>query len=156
MTRRMLGFIALIVCFAFAAAAATPDFSGKWKLNVSKSDLGQMPVPDKYEMTVEHKEPSIHTTTVSAGQMGERTMEANYKTDGTETTNKGFGVSETKSKAKWDGSVLAITTEAEFQGNKMQIIQRWSLDPAGKVLTVEQTFKGDQGEFTTKRVLDKQ
>lgn len=156
MTRRILGLIALAVCFTFAATAATPDFSGKWKLNVAKSDLGQMPVPDKWEMMVEHKEPAIKATTVSAGQMGERTMEANYRTDGTETTNKGFGGSETKSKAKWDGNVLAITTEAEFQGNKMQITQRWSLAPDGKVLTVEQTFKGDQGEFTAKRVLDKQ
>ncbi len=156
MTRRIPGIIALLACFAFAAMAAPPDFTGKWKLNVSKSDLGQMPVPDKWEMTVEHKEPAIKTTTVTVGQMGERTMEANYKTDGTETTNKGFGGSETKSTAKWDGSALAITTQAEFQGNKIQITQRWLLADDGKVLNVEQTFKSDQGEFTTKRVLDKQ
>lgn len=156
MTRRIWALIALSLCLALAASAATPDFSGKWKLNAAKSDLGQMPVPDKWEMTVEHKEPAIKTTTVSVGQMGERTMEAAYKTDGTETTNKGFGGSETKSKAKWDASVLAITTDAEFQGNKMQILQRWSLSADGKVMTIEQTFKGEQGEFTSKRVLDKQ
>lgn len=157
MTRRAWALIALSLCFVIAASAADkPDFSGKWKLNASKSDLGQMPVPDKWEMTVEHKEPNLKSTTVTVGQMGERTMEAVYKTDGTETTNKGFGDSETKSTAKWDGSVLAITTNMEFQGNKMTMESRWSLSADGKVMTVDQTMKSDRGEFTLKRVLDKQ
>jgi hypothetical protein len=137
-------------------AAEKPDFSGKYKINAAKSDLGQMPTPDKYEMTVEHKDPSLKSTTVMVGQMGERTMEAVYKTDGTETTNKGFGNSENKSTAKWEGSALAITTQSEFQGNKMQVLRKWSLSADGKVLTIEQTFKGEQGEFTSKYVLDKQ
>jgi hypothetical protein len=149
--------LALLLCFALAAAAAEkPDFTGKWKLNASKSDLGQMPVPDKWEMTVEHKDPNVKSTTVTAGQMGERTMEAVYKTDGTETTNKGFGDSETKSTAKWDGGVLAIVTNMEFQGNKMTMESRWSLSGDGKVLTMDQTMKSDRGEFNMKRVLDKQ
>jgi hypothetical protein len=157
MNRRIWALIALSLCFALAALAADkPDFTGNWKLNVSKSDLGQMPAPDKWEMKVEHKEPALKSVTTSVGQMGERVMEANYKTDGTETTNKGFGNSETKSTAKWDGSILAIATQAEFQGNKMEINSRWSLAADGKTLTVEQTMKSERGEFTTKRVLDKQ
>jgi len=157
MTRRTGALLALMLCFAFAAVAADkPDFSGKWKLNASKSDLGQMPVPDKWEVTLEHKDPNVKSTTVTAGQMGERTMEAVYKTDGTETTNKGFGDSETKSTAKWDGSVLAIVTNMEFQGNKMTIESRWNLSADGKVLTMDQTMKSDRGEFNMKRVLDKQ
>ena len=97
MNRRTCALIALPLCFALAGLAADkPDFSGNWKLNPSKSDLGQMPVPDKYEMKVEHKEPVLKSTTVSVGQMGERTMEATYKTDGTESINKGFGDSQTQ------------------------------------------------------------
>lgn len=156
MTRQICAAIALSLCLAHAAAAATPDFSGKWKLNASKSDLGQMPVPEKWEMTVEHKDPAVKATTVMVGQMGERTTEASYRTDGTETTNKGPGGNESKSTAKWDGSILAITTQSEFQGYKMQILARWSLSADGKVMTIEQTFKGEQGEFTSRRVLDKQ
>ena len=157
MNRRTWALIALPLCIALAGLAADkPDFSGNWKLNPSKSDLGQMPVPDKYEMKVEHKEPVLKSTTVSVGQMGERTMEATYKTDGTESINKGFGNSDTKSTAKWDGSVLAIATQAEFQGNKMEILSKWSLAADGKTLTVEQNMKSERGDFTTKRVLDKQ
>ena len=157
MNRRIWALIALTLCMTVAALGADkPDFSGNWKLNVSKSDLGQMPVPDKWEMKVEHKDPALKSVTTSVGQMGERVMEANYKTDGTETINKGFGNSETKSTAKWDGSILAIATQAEFQGNKMEILSRWNLAADGKTLTVEQTMKSDRGEFTTKRVLDKQ
>lgn len=156
MTRRILVVLALALCAAFALSAATPDFSGKWKINVSKSDFGQMPPPDKFEMTVEHKEPAVKSTSHTVNQMGEMTMEANYKTDGTETTNKGFGDSTTKSTAKWDGETLVITTQAEFQGNKVQITSRWSLASEGKVLNIDQSFKSDMGEFTSKRVMEKQ
>ena len=97
MNRRAWAGLALSFCLSMAAmSAAKPDFSGEWKMNMTKSDLGQMPMPDKYEMKVEHKEPEVKTTTVQAGQMGERTTEAVYKTDGTETTNR-MGPNESKS-----------------------------------------------------------
>lgn len=53
------------------AAWAAPNFSGNWKLNASKSELGQMPVPDQWEMAIEHKDPELKVTTTMAGQMGE-------------------------------------------------------------------------------------
>jgi hypothetical protein len=137
------------------AAADTPDFSGTWKMNMAKSDLGQMPVPDKYEMTVAHKEPEVKATTVTVGQMGERKSETVYKTDGTETTNR-MGQNESKSVAKWEGKVLSVVTKGSFQGNSIEILTKWSLSDDGKTLTMDQTFKSDMGEMATKRVLDKQ
>jgi hypothetical protein len=138
-----------------AQAADKPDFSGNWKMNAAKSDLGQMPVPDKWEMKVEHKEPDVKTTTVTVGQMGERTTEAAYKTDGTETTNR-MGPNDSKSVAKWEGNVLSIITKASFQGNPFEMHSKWSLSADGKTLTMDQTMKSDRGEFALKRVLDKQ
>jgi hypothetical protein len=137
------------------AAADVPDFSGAWKMNVAKSDLGQMPMPDKYEMTVTHKEPEVRLVTVTAGQMGERKTETLYRTDGTETTNR-MGPNESKSTAKWQGRVLNVVTKGSLQGNAIEIHSKWSLSDDGKTLTVEQTFKSDMGEMATKRVLDKQ
>lgn len=156
MKKTVLITLALLAALALCAAGAdTPDFSGTWKMNMAKSDLGQMPVPDKYEMTVTHKEPEVKAVTVTVGQMGERKSEAVYKTDGTETTNR-MGQNETKSTAKWAGKVLNITTKGSFQGNAMEIQTKWSLSDDAKVLTIDQTFKSDMGEFATKRVLDKQ
>ncbi len=131
MNRRTCALIALPLCFALAGLAADkPDFSGNWKLNPSKSDLGQMPVPDKYEMKVEHKEPVLKSTTVSVGQMGERTMEATYKTDGTESINKGFGNSETKSTpsgtaACWRSPRRPSSRATRWRSSPMESRRRW-------------------------------
>lgn len=156
LNRRFWVPLALMAAMSLVAQGADkPDFSGNWKLNTSKSDLGQMPVPDKYEMKIDHKDPDMKTVTVSVGQMGERTTEATYKTDGTETTNR-MGPNESKSVAKWEGNILGIVTKASFQGNDFEINSKWSLSADGKTLTQDQTMKGSQGEFTFKRVLDKQ
>lgn len=151
----LVAFLVVFVCGSAALAADHPDFTGSWKVNVAKSDLGQMPPPDKYEMKVDHKDPDLKTETLMVGQMGEWKMEAVYKTDGTETTNK-MGPNESKSTAKWDGKALNIVTKASFDGNSMQILGKWSLSDDGKLLTMEQTIRGDQGDFTMKWVMDKQ
>lgn len=135
--------------------ADKPDFTGSWKLNVSKSELGQMPPPDKYELKVDHKEPEVKTETTMVGQMGEWKMSAVYKTDGTETVNK-MGPNDSKSTAKWDGKILNIATKASWDGNAMEILGKWSLSEDGKSLSMEQTMRSDQGEFTFKWVMDKQ
>jgi hypothetical protein len=142
--------------FAVAVqGAGVPDFSGAWKMNASKSDLGQMPAPEKYELKVEHKEPEIKAETVMVGQMGEWKTTAVYQTNGTETVNK-MGPNDSKSTAKWEGNVLKVVTKTSWEGNAMEIQGKWSLSEDGKTLTMEQTIRGDQGEFAMKWVLDKQ
>lgn len=156
MRRKLWMAPALLALLGLSALAAdTPNFSGTWKMNMNKSDMGQMPLPDKYEMTITHQEPEIKAVTVTVGQMGERKSETVYKTDGTETTNR-MGQNESKSVAKWEGKVLSIVTKGSFQGNSVEIHTKWSLSDDGKTLTMDQTFKSDMGEMASKRVLDKQ
>ena len=157
MTRRIL----LTICFlAFTGAAlAAPNFSGNWKINASKSKSGgQFPLPDKFERKVTHAEPNIQVTTVRSGFQGgdDVTQEAKYTTDGKETTNPGFGGSEMKSVAKWDGDALAIQSSASTGNGDFTITERWSLSSDGKVLEVKSKVAGGFGEFETTYVLDKQ
>jgi hypothetical protein len=154
MSRRFLGTLAL---FAVAAlpALAKPNFTGDWKMNVSKSDFGQMPAPDSVTYKVKHDDPKLANDTKQSGQF-EMEQHLNYTTDGKESTNEGFQGSTMKSVAKWDGDILVIESKAQFGDNPVTITQKWSLSADGKNLTVVQAFKADQFEGESKMVFDKQ
>jgi hypothetical protein len=156
MSIRRFAAAALAAVFLLAASAvAAPNLSGSWKLNAAKSDFGPMPAPDKWDMTVEHKDPDLKVTTVMVNQMGERTTEATYKTDGTET-EADRGQWRSKSTAKWDGNTLHIVSKASTQMGDLTITEQWNLSEDGKTLTVASKWSSERGEFESKRVLDKQ
>ena len=153
-------FLAIGALIAFTAGcsqawAAKPDFSGTWKLDASKNEFGPMPVPDKWERTITHQDPSLKYKTVQAGPQGEMTTETSYTTDGKESMNK-FRGQDVKGVAKWDGDVLTIQSKREIQGMEVSINERWTLSPDGKVLTIANAISTPQGDFETKIVADKQ
>lgn len=144
-----------VLCLLGCTALAAPNFSGSWKLNAAKSDFGQMPAPDKWDSVIEHKDPDLKVTTTMAGQMGERTTESTYKTDGTETTVD-RGQWSAKSTAKWEGDVLHIVSKASTQNGELTIDEKWTLGEGGKSLTIVSKWSSQMGEMEMKRVLDKQ
>jgi hypothetical protein len=136
-------------------AVAAPDFSGNWKINVAKSDLGQMPAPEKWDSVIRHKDPELKVSTTMVTQMGERTIEAAYRTDGVETESI-RGEMKAKSTAKWEGEALSIVSKMTTQGGDMTITEKWTLGEDGKTMTVHSKWSSDRGEFEFKRVMDKQ
>ena len=92
-------FASLLFVLAPVASAA-PNFSGNWKINAAKTDVGPLPAPEKYEQKIDHKDPSLKYTINQANQMGEFTSDHVYSTDGAECTNKIRG-NEIKSKVSW-------------------------------------------------------
>jgi hypothetical protein len=154
-SRRFLGTLALLTVAALPALA-TPNFTGDWKLNASKSTFGQMPAPDSMTYKVTQTDPKLTVDSKQSGQMGEFARTNNYTTDGKESSNEGFQGSTMKSTAKWDGDTLAIETKGSFGDNEVTITQKWSLSTDGKTLTVAQAIKSPQGEFELKYVFDKQ
>lgn len=156
MRTRQFAAAALAALWLLAGAAwAAPNFSGNWKLNASKSDLGQMPAPDKWEMAIEHKEPELKVTTTMVGQMGERTTSATYRTDGTETETE-RGQWKSKSTAKWEGDTLHVVSKISTQNGELTIDEKWTLVDDGKALSIASKWTSQMGEFETKRVMDKQ
>lgn len=155
MTRRVFWAGALVLLAGVSALAADkPDFSGAWKLNNDKSDFGPIPKPDKYESTIDHKDPQLKISTVQAGEQGERKSDVTFMTDGNETTNK-FGPTEMKSKAKWEGNVLVIESKMEFQGNEISISEKWSLSEDRKAIVIDRLINSPQGDLPMKMTLDK-
>jgi hypothetical protein len=147
----LLTLLASLVVFA----ADKPDFTGSWKINVAKSELGQMPPPEKFERTIEHKDPAMKLTTVQSMNGNERTSTVEYTINGQEQTVK-TDRGEAKVTPTWKGSKLEVATRRDFQGNEMKTLEGWTLSADGKTLTVDFQISGPMGDMTVKFVFDKQ
>jgi hypothetical protein len=147
----LLTLITAIGCFA-----ATPDLSGTWKLNSTKSEFGQFPAPGSMTQKITSADGKITVDMKMTGEQGEFAMNSTYTTDGKESTNTGFGGGETKSTAKWDADALVIDTKGSFGDNAFTMKDKWSLSADGKVLTVARHFSSGMGEMDQRMVFDKQ
>jgi hypothetical protein len=122
-----------------AFAQAKPDFSGSWAPEVDAAAAGggggggrgMMAGP----MTVKQ---TADTLTVERS-VGENKIVQVYKLDGSESVNKQMGRGgevEIKSKAKFDGGKLVITSQRPGQdGAMVETTATWSV--TGGVLTIE-------------------
>ena len=164
MKNAILNVCAALLVLLLSASAwaqdAKPDFTGKWNLDVAKSDFGPMPPPDSVVHVIEHKEPSIKIVTTTKGAQGETTNERLLTTDGKENVNKmrmgPDGDQQVTSTSKWNGKALATSFKLSAQGAEFDINDSWTLSDDGKVLTVVRAIKAPQGEFTATTVFNKQ
>lgn len=159
-------FVMTMVCAALAAvgvaqaaAQSKPSFAGTWKLNLQKSDLGQM-APESETDTVAQTADEVKVTIASAGQ-----FPINYtfsaKLDGTDTpipadafpADSPFRI--LTSKAEWQGNSLIITQTSSFQDAKGTLTSTYTISDDGKVLTKTTHIVFDQGAFDSKSVYDK-
>jgi hypothetical protein len=156
---------ALFVLLVFSVAAslraqdATPNFTGKWSLDASKSDFGPMPPPESVVHVIEHNEPSVKIVTTQKGAQGEATTERQLTTDGKENINKmrmGPAEQDVKSTTKWNGKALTTAFKLDMQGNVLDVNDSWKLSEDGKVLTIVRDIKSAQGDFTLTMVFNKQ
>ncbi len=151
MKNRFITAAALASLLLAAQAQPAANFTGVWKLNLSKSDYGPIPQPEAMTRTVNHNDPSLQISTYQKGAQGEATTELKYTTDGKMAENKG-----SKGSAKWDGDKLVIDSVRDMQGAEIKFHEIWSLSPDGKVLTINNHLIAPQGEFDITLVFDKQ
>jgi hypothetical protein len=159
MKRAITTIALMLLVIAAAGAQAKPDFSGKWVLDVAKSDFGQAPAPESIVHVVVHKEPNVTITTTQKSGGGETTNERKLTTDGKENVNRlkmMGGEQEAKSTSKWDGGKLTTTTKLDMQGMAVELQDTWELSDGGKVLTVVRQTTAPQGSLTQKFVFNKQ
>jgi len=140
------------------------DFTGTWKLNENKSELGQFGargVPSK--IVIEQKTDAISFAKTATNFQGEESTNTETMTfDGKESESLLFGTSKKKSILKWsaDGNEMVISSNIAFemQGQTFDIssVENWGLSADGKTITVSSKINTPQGEIATKSVFDKQ
>lgn len=148
-------FFCLLALVAAMPAAAKPNFTGEWKMNISKSDFGGMPGPDSASNTVAHQDPQLKLKVKQSGERGEFEMDLNYTTDGKECINE-IGGNPLKTVLKWDGEVLIIETKASFDGNEFSMQDKWQVSEGGKILIISRHMSSGMGEGDQKLVYEKQ
>lgn len=138
------------------ASGSAPNLTGSWKLNVSKSDFGQIPPPDSRTQDITDNEPAIKiVANWKGGPMGDGSNTLDLDTTGKETTSQFMGT-DAKSKTKWDGSKLVVDTSMTMQDADVTIHSTYALSTDGKSLTIVAHVTGPMGEFSMTSVYDKQ
>lgn len=159
-------FYALLIpaamLFSFATVIDKTNFTGNWKLDEAKSDLGDFGAFAARSIKAEQKDSSITISRTINGFGGGEPITATVTIfyDGRVTESEGFGGSKTKSTAKWsdDGQAFTITSVIIFdmngQSNEIKIAETWSLTKEG-LLSLVANSTGPNGDATTKAIYAK-
>jgi hypothetical protein len=139
-----------------ALAVDKPNFSGDWKLNIAKSNMGPLPPPTTYTRKVTHAEPSVTIEDTQTGTaLGDQHDTRTYTTDGKEITYQVNGA-DVKGTLTWDGDALLINSKASIQGMDFNIKDRITLGDDGKTLTDSVHIGTGQGDIELTMVFEKQ
>jgi hypothetical protein len=165
MKKSFRGILALLIAPAFLVSFTQPadraNFSGEWKLNEGKSELGDFGgrfAPRTIK--VEQKDDAITISkTAPSFQGGENTTTETLSFDGKVSETTAFGNSTKKSTAAWsaDGQTLTISYtivfERDGQTSEFKGTETWTLkDGALSLVTVSSS---PRGENTMKAIYDK-
>ncbi len=153
---------AFIATNPFAAGAQRASLNGEWKLNESKSELGEFGGRVARSLKAEQKEDAITITRVTPGFNGGDpvTSTLTLTFDGKVVESEGFGGSKRKSTAKWsdDGKTLVISSVTNFerdgQSFEFKATEKWSITADG-LLSVVTNSTSPRGESTTKAIYTK-
>jgi hypothetical protein len=147
MYRRIL-FAALLM-FTLAPdlrAQKRPDFSGTWKLNVAKSDYGDLQGPESRTDVIEQHDGRIREGVTAEGRHRRQQYTLSFATAGSETalppdTRMGVVTILTVS-ARWQENALAVTQHLKFQGAALIAIHTYLLSDDGNTLTMRLSLNG--------------
>ena len=150
--------VGILLLSLAVVAQDKPNFSGRWLLEIEKSDFSHFPVPDAQTNVIEHKGSNIKVTqTIRVASMpgGEASSERHYTTDGKESVNR-LGPRDAKSTVKWDGNKMIIITMLETPDGTGEIEESWELTGGGKQMAVSRDFKEPDGGGVQRLLFKKQ
>lgn len=158
-----LFFVGVAFLSAFMLKPAPIDFSGKWKLNEGKSELGQFANFATKIIEVQQNAEAISISKTAPSFDGnDVTTKEQLTFDGKEVESTFIANSKKKSVAKWseDGKTLKITysfkLELNGESNEIKGVEVWTLSDDGKTLTVKNNSSTPMGDMETKSIYEKQ
>jgi hypothetical protein len=153
MTRMLMAALVTMSLVGLAAAADKPNYSGEWKLNLTKSNFGQFPPPGSIVRKIQHKDPALSIVEDQAAGGAQSTTTRKITTDGKIATQELNGVAAACS-AVWDGADIVATTALDSVG--LKFTDRMSVSSDGKTLTSKVHIASPQGEGDLTIVFDRQ
>ncbi|MFA9391541.1 MAG: hypothetical protein ACERKD_17155 [Prolixibacteraceae bacterium] len=155
-------FVSIFMITTSNVVAQNSNFSGTWTFNESKSkaeDMGFRRAASK--ITVTQDDLALTAERVSKGRDGEdRIRKEKVTLDGKECENVIFQDRKRKSVATWsaDGKELTIKSSMTFdmggESREFKSLEVWKLSDDKKVLSIESTFDGRDGEVKATMVYD--
>jgi len=162
LTNLLVFLAATTILLSFTFKPDHANFSGEWKLNEGKSELGQFANYATRLIKAEQKDESITISrTAPSFTGGDFTSTENLTYDGKESESKLAGNSTKKATAKWsdDGQSLTIkfTIMFDFNGQTTEVTgsENWTLSDNGKTLVLNTNTSSSFGDFETKGVYEK-
>lgn len=162
----MLFLILPAIIFSFTVRPADKAvFTGSWKLNESKSDLGDF--GGRFaarKIKADQKDDAITISKTTPGFNGgdDITNTETLTFDGKVSESTVFGNAKRKSTLKWtdDGKSFVVSNETNFErdGQSFEVkgTDTWTLSEDGKTLTSQIASSSAQGEFSMKCVYEKE
>ena len=162
LSKLLLLLIAPAIFVSFQTLPDKANFSGEWKLNEGKSDLGQFAQFAPRTIKVNQRADSITITKTAPSFNGDDvTLSETLPFDGKEVESTIFGSSKRKASAKWsdDGQTLIITFNIMFDFNGQQTevkgTETWTLADGGKTLISQNNSSSSFGDVAAKGVYEK-
>lgn len=163
LSKKLLAFlIAPAFLLAFTTLPDRANFSGEWKLNEGKSDLGQLAPYAPRSIKVTQAADSIMISKVAPSFTGEDvTTVETLPFDGKEVETTFMGSSKRKASAKWseDGQTLTISYDLllDFNGTSTEIkgTEVWTLSDGGKTLVSQNNSTSSFGDIQAKGIYEK-
>lgn len=161
-SKQLALLIAPVIFFSFQRLPDKANFSGEWKLNEGKSDLGQFAQFAPRTIKVDQKADSIMITKIAPSFNGDEvSLTETLPFDGREVESTIFGTSKRKASAKWsdDGQTLMISYNIMFDFNGQQTevkgTETWALADGGKTLISQNNSSSSFGDNAAKGVYEK-
>jgi hypothetical protein len=155
--------LAPVFTLAFSFKADRSNFSGSWKLNEGKSELGQFGAYATRTIKVNQANDSIAIERTAPSFTGsDYTYKETLTYDSKQVENVLFDTNKKKSSGKWsdDGQAFTITFTLylDFNGqtNEINGTETWSLSDGGKTLVSHAKSSSSFGDSETKAVYEKQ
>ena len=151
---------ALVVAPVVARAQATathPDYSGTYVLDPARS-VGER-LPQKMTLKITQTPAGLTIDRAQTTQMGASTSQMKYALDGSaskNTLNMGGNPVDVSTVVTWEGASPVLTSSMKFGENDAQSVEKWSLAPDGKKLSIDHKINAGGQEFANKLVLVKQ
>ncbi len=161
----------MFVCTAYKAqnsmARDRADFSGKWKLNESKSELGQFGVGDKVclDWLAASKTMKVAghanflTVDLPSSSRGGALVTRREKLifDGKESDITFLGSIRKKSAVRWsdDGETMTVNSVLYYTNTEIKVIEVWKLINDGKSISIQSNSNSTFGKNSMDLVYDK-